>query len=78
MTDREYLEEMILLTTRLTDACNNFGIRSPEYNAVLIDIAAGAARFNLSRRRRHWFRVAVIVFLFGLLGLLVVDILFWF
>lgn len=49
MTDSEYLEEMIVLTTRLTDASNNFGLRSPEYNAVLKEISASAARFNRSR-----------------------------
>lgn len=77
MTDTEYLEEMIHLTTRLSDACNNFGLRSPEYNAVLKDIAVSAARFNRSRRRRHWLSTVLIVFLVVLLALLVVDILFW-
>jgi len=68
MTDHEYLEKMILLTTRLTDACNNFGLRSDEYNAVLEDIAISAARFNRSRRRRNWWTRASIILLLCVLA----------
>lgn len=75
MTDREYLEEMIELTTRLTNACNNFGLRSPEYNVVLKEIASSAARFNRSRRRRPWLPVGVIFFLICFLAWLVYRIL---
>lgn len=77
MTDTEYLQEMIELTTRLTDACNNFGLRSPEYNAVLKEVAASAARFNHSRRRRHYLPAGVIFFLICFLGWLVYRILTW-
>ncbi len=49
MTDTEYLQEMYDLTIKLTDACNNFGLRSDAYNDVLKEIAASAARFNRSR-----------------------------
>lgn len=68
MTDHEYLEEMIHLTTRLTDACNNFGLRSDEYNAVLKEIAASAAKFNRSRRSRYWLTKASIVLLLCVLA----------
>jgi len=50
MTDREYLEEMIHLTVKLTDAVDNFGYRSNEYNAVVKEISVSAERFNHSRR----------------------------
>jgi hypothetical protein len=75
MTDREYLEEMIDLTTKLTNACNDFGLRSDEYSAVLKDIAASAARFNRSLRRRSMFAGAFIAFLLFLLALYFVYIL---
>lgn len=78
MTDLEYLVEMTNQTARLTYACNNFGLRSPEYMACLDEIKASAARFNRSRRRRPWSAIVLIIFLFVLLGLLCVDILFWF
>ena len=68
MTDREYLEEMIDLTTKLTNACNDFGLRSDEYNAVLKDIAASAARFNRSWWRPSWFAIASICFWFLMLA----------
>jgi len=68
MTDHEYLEEMIHLTTRLTDACNNFGLRSNEYNAVLKEIAVSAARFNRSRLRRNWLTKASIILLLCVLA----------
>ncbi len=75
MTNKEYLEEMIHLTTRLTDACNNFGLRSPEYNAVLKDVAASAARFNRSRRRRPWLYIAIFVFYLSVTAWLVYEFL---
>jgi len=77
MTDQKYLEEMIHLTTRLSDACNNFGLHSPEYNAVIEDIAVSAARFNHSRRRRHYLPAGVIFFLICFLAWLVYRILIW-
>jgi len=66
MTDIEYLEKMFHLTTKLTDACNNYGLRSDEYNAVLKEIAARAARFNRSRGFSGWGKWVILV-LFGLL-----------
>lgn len=75
MTDREYLEEMIHLTTKLTNACNNFGLRSDAYNAVLKEIAASAARFNDSRRRQPWFAIASVIFFSLLLAWIVYSIL---
>jgi hypothetical protein len=75
MTDREHLEELVDLTTRLTNACNDFGLRSDEYNAVLKDIAASVARFNRSRWRRSMFAGAFIAFLLFLLALYVIYIL---
>lgn len=75
MTDREYLEEMIVLTTRLTDACNNFGLRSDEYNAVLKEIADSAVLFNRSRRRRPWFAFACCIVLLIVLLLIVYSVL---
>jgi hypothetical protein len=75
MTDREYLEELIDLTTKLTNACNDFGLRSDEYSAVLKDIAACAARFNRRLRRRSMFAGAFIAFLLFLLALYVIYIL---
>lgn len=77
MTDKEYLETMILQTIRLTDACNDFGLRSPEYNAVLRDIASSASRFNRSRRRRHYLPLGVIFFLICFLAWLVYRILIY-
>lgn len=78
MTDLEYLVEMTNQTARLTDACNNFGLRSPEYMACLDEIKASAARFNRSRRRRPWLSIVLIIFLWFLLLLLVADVLYWF
>jgi hypothetical protein len=74
MTDSEYLAEMIDLTTKLTNACNDFGLRSDEYNAVLKDIAASAARFNRSRWRPSWFTIASICFLFLMLAWVIYTI----
>jgi len=76
MTDRKYLEELIHLTARLTDACNNHGFRSVEYNAVLKEIAVSAALFNGRRRRRHWFAISMIFCLLAFLFWLVKSILF--
>ena len=71
MTDTEYLVEMLHLITRLTDACNNFGLHSPEYNAVLKDITTIAAHFNRRRRRRPLCAIVTIFVLSCILGWLV-------
>ncbi len=74
MTNEEYHVELIDLTTRLTNACNDFGIRSDEYNAVLKDITASAARFNRSRWRPSWFAIASICFVFLMLAWVIYTI----
>jgi len=73
MTDAEYLREMFDLTIKLTDACNNFGIRSDAYNAVLKEIAVSAARFNRSRRLWSWVMIIVLSFILWL----VAWVVFW-
>ena len=73
MTDNEYLEEMMVLTIKLTDACNNFGLRSDAYNAVLKEIAVSAARFNRTRRLWSWVMIIVLSFILCL----VAWVVFW-
>jgi len=63
MTDRKYLEHMLDLTVRLTDACENEGYGSDAYNAVRVEIADFAVKFNRSRRRQAWYRLASLVVL---------------
>ncbi|MBA7532884.1 hypothetical protein ES705_25114 [subsurface metagenome] len=75
MTNEEYLVVLIDLITKLTNACNDFGLRSDEYNAVLKDIHASAVRFNRNRWRRSMFAGAFIAFLLFLLALYVIYIL---
>jgi hypothetical protein len=74
MTNEEYHMELIDLTTKLTNACNDFGLRSDEYNAVLKDIAASTARFNRNRLRPSWFTIASICFLFLMLAWIIYTI----
>jgi len=76
MTDRKYLKEMLHLTVKLTDAANNFGYESDEYNAVLNQVFVSAARFNDSRRRRSWFVTFSLCVLICLLAWIVYTILF--
>ncbi len=76
MTNEEYHVELIDLTTRLTNACNDFGIRSDEYNAVLKDITASAARFNRRRSPPSLFTIFSIIFIFLMLAWIVYSILF--
>jgi uncharacterized membrane protein YjjP (DUF1212 family) len=75
MTNEEYHMELIDLTTKLTNAGNDFGLSSDEYNAVLKDITASAARFNRSRWRRSWGLICFCLFLLYCLAWLVWAIL---
>jgi len=77
MTDREYLKEMLDLTVRLTNACENDGYGSDAYNAVLVEIANSAVKFNHSRRRRNWYTKASIVLLLCVLAWGLYTILCW-
>jgi len=63
MTDHQYLKHMLDLTVRLTNACENDGYGSDAYNSVREDIANFAVKFNRSRRRQAWYRLASIVVL---------------
>ena len=63
MTDHQYLELMLALTRKLTDAANDHGLQSEPYKSVLTEIAISAIRFNRSRRRQAWYRRASIVVL---------------
>jgi len=63
MTDHQYLELQLALTKKLTDAAEEHGLQSDPYKAVLTEIAICALRFNRSRRRQAWYRLASIVVL---------------
>ncbi|MBA7475208.1 hypothetical protein ES707_10574 [subsurface metagenome] len=76
MTSEEYHMELIDLTTRLTNACNDYGLHSDEYNTVLKDIAACAARFNRRRSPSSLFAIFSIIFIFLMLAWIVYSILF--
>ncbi|MBA7622218.1 hypothetical protein ES703_29592 [subsurface metagenome] len=77
MTDHEYLKQMLDLTVRLTNACENDGYGSDAYNAVLTEIATSAVKFNHSRRRRSLFTRASIVLLIFVLAWSFYTILQW-
>jgi len=63
MTDHQYLELQLALTKKLTDAADEHGLQSDHYKAVLTEIAICAVRFNRSRRRQAWYRLASLVVL---------------
>jgi len=68
MTDHQYLELMLAFTRKLADAANDQGLESDAYKAVLTEIAITAIRFNRSRRRQAWYRLASIVLLLCVLA----------
>ncbi len=77
MTDHQYLKEMLDLTVKLTNACENDGYGSDAYNAVLTEIATSAVKFNHSRRRRDLFTRASIVLLLCVLAWALYTIFHW-
>ena len=77
MTDKQYLQELLDLTVKLTNACETEGIGSDAYNAVLKDIAQSAVKFNHSRRRYVWFTKVSIVLLLCVLAWGFYTILRW-
>ncbi len=77
MTDHQYLKEMLDLTVKLTNACEKDGYGSDAYNAVLVEIANSAVKFNHSRCRRDWYIKASIFLLLCVLAWAFYMILQW-
>ena len=76
MNDRTYLEHLMDLTIKLTNAVENDGYRSDAYNEVLKEIAVFGARFNRSRHRCSYCTTWIIMILLFLFALILCSILF--